>query len=152
LSKSTNEKEEHEQQLTEAIATIRGARENIVTVEQQSADVRRSINQCQGSLSSMEALQEAALGKTDKAAQQWLEKSGIDKNSRFAEKLDVTGGWELAVETVLGDTLEAICVDDINQYSSELFCKNNIPVTLIAIIPIETIPIITLAIIFIFSI
>ena len=120
LTKSTGEKEEHEQQLTEAIATIRGAREKIVTVEQQSADERRSIHQCQGSLSSMEALQEAALGKTDKAAQQWLEKSGIDNNSRFAEKLDVTNGWELAVETVLGDTLEAICVDDIDQYSTAL--------------------------------
>jgi len=131
LTKSTSEKEEHEHQLTEAIATIRGARENIVTVEQQSADVRRSINQCQGSLSSMEALQEAALGKTDKAAQQWLAKSGIDKNSRFAEKLDVTGGWELAVETVLGDTLEAICVDDINQYSSELDSLENSNLSLI---------------------
>ena len=120
LSKSTTEKEEHEQQLTQAISTIRSTREAIVTVEQQSADARRSIHQYQGSLSSMEALQEAALGKTDKAAQQWLEKSGIDKNARFAECLDVQSGWELAVETVLGDTLEAICVDDIDQYSSAL--------------------------------
>ena len=131
LSKSTSEKEEHEQQLTEAIATIRGARENIVTVEQQSADVRRSIHQCQGSLSSMEALQEAALGKTDKAAQQWLLKSGIENNSRFAEKLDVSGGWELAVETVLGDTLEAICVDNIDQYSSALDSLENSNLSLI---------------------
>jgi chromosome segregation protein len=131
LSKSTSEKEEREQQLTEAITTIRGARENIVTVEQQSADARRSINQCQGSLSSMEALQEAALGKTDKAAQQWLAKSGIDKNSRFAEKLDVSGGWELAVETVLGDTLEAICVDNIDQYSSALDSLENSNLSLI---------------------
>ena len=131
LSKSTSEKEEHEQQLSEAIATIRGARENIVTVEQQSADVRRSIHQCQGSLSSMEALQEAALGKTDKAAQQWLLKSGIENNSRFAEKLDVSGGWELAVETVLGDTLEAICVDNIDQYSSALDSLENSNLSLI---------------------
>ena len=131
LSKSTSEKEEHEQKLTEAIATIRGARENIVTVEQQSADVRRSIHQCQGSLSSMEALQEAALGKTDKAAQQWLLKSGIENNSRFAEKLDVSGGWELAVETVLGDTLEAICVDNIDQYSSALDSLENSNLSLI---------------------
>jgi len=118
LVKSTDEKEEHEQKLTSAIATIKSTRESIVSVEQQSADVRRSINQCQGSLSSMEALQEAALGKTDKAAQQWLEKGGINKNARFAEQLDVTEGWELAVETVLGDTLEAICVESIDEFSS----------------------------------
>lgn len=118
LAKSSTEKENHEQQLTDAIEAIRGARAKIVTVEQESADVRRNIHQCQGSLSSMEALQEAALGKTDKAAQQWLEKSGIDTNARFAESLNVSNGWELAVETVLGDTLEAICVDDIDKYSS----------------------------------
>ncbi|MFV2004541.1 MAG: chromosome segregation protein SMC [Gammaproteobacteria bacterium] len=118
LTRSTTEKEEYEQQLTESIATIRGTREKIVSVEQQSADVRRSIHKCQGSLSSLEALQQAALGKTDKAAQQWLEKSGINNNARFAEQLDVTSGWELAVETVLGDTLEAICIDDIDNYTA----------------------------------
>jgi chromosome segregation protein len=118
LVKSTDDKEEHELQLTTTISTIKTVREKIVSVEQQSADARRSIHQCQGSLSSMEALQEAALGKTDKAAQQWLEKGGINNNARFAEKLDVSEGWELAVETVLGDTLEAICVENIDQLSS----------------------------------
>ncbi len=120
LKKSTEEKESNEQQLSDAIAQIRQTRENISSVEQQSADVRRNVHQHQGSLSTMEALQEAALGKTDKAVQQWLEKSGINKNARFAEQLDVKEGWELAVETVLGDTLEAVCVDDIDQFSSVL--------------------------------
>ncbi len=120
LAKSTVEKESNEQLLSDAIAEIRNTREKISTVEQQSADVRRNVHQCQGSLSSMEALQEAALGKTDKAAQQWLEKSGINKNARFAEQLTVTEGWELAVETVLGDTLEAVCVENIEQFSSAL--------------------------------
>ena len=131
LGKSSEEKAEHEQTLSDAIATIRATREKIQSVEQQSADVRRSIHQSQGSLSSMEALQEAALGKTDKAAQQWLEKSGIDKNTRFAEQLEVKQGWELAVETVLGDTLEAICVDDIDQYSSALNSLENSNVLLL---------------------
>jgi chromosome segregation protein len=120
LKKSSEEKENNEQQLSDAISQIRETREKISAVEQQSAEVRRNVHQYQGSLSSMEALQEAALGKTDKAAQQWLEKSGINKNARFAEQLEVRDGWELAVETVLGDTLEAVCVDDIEQYSSAL--------------------------------
>jgi chromosome segregation protein len=120
LNKSSAEKAEHEQQLSDVIAEITNTREKIVVMEQQSADVRRSIHQCQGRLSSLEALQQAALGKTDKATQQWLEKSGINNNARFAEQLDVKDGWELAVETVLGDTLEAVCVDNIDQYSSVL--------------------------------
>jgi len=131
LSKSSAEKEENESQLSDAIANIKTTREQIVAVEQQSADVRRSIHQCQGSLSSMEALQQAALGKTDKAMQQWLEKSGIDKNARFAEQIDVSDGWELAVETVLGDTLEAVCVDNIDQYSSALDTLESSNVSLI---------------------
>lgn len=131
LAKSAAEKEEQEQQLSDAISQIRISREKIVSIEQQSADVRRSVHQCQGSLSSMEALQEAALGKTDKAAQQWLEKSGINNNARFAEQLDVNSGWELAVETVLGDTLEAVCVDDIAQYSAALNTLENSNVSLI---------------------
>ncbi|MBE9567570.1 MAG: AAA family ATPase, partial [Proteobacteria bacterium] len=89
LSKAGEDKVEHEQQLSDAIASIRSTRENIVAMEQQSADARRGINQAQGSLSSLEALQQAALGKTDKAIQQWLEKSGISKNARFAEQLKV---------------------------------------------------------------
>jgi len=131
LTKSSEEKESNEQQLSDAIAQIRETRENISTVEQQSAEIRRNIHQYQGSLSSMEALQEAALGKTDKAAQQWLEKSGINKNARFAEQLDVKEGWELAVETVLGDTLEAVCVDDIDQFSSALSSLEKSNVSLI---------------------
>jgi len=131
LTKSGNEKEENEQQLSEAITTIRQTREQIVAAEQRSADVRRSIHQKQGSLSSMEALQEAALGKTDKAAQQWLEKSGINNNARLAEQLDVSDGWELAVETVLGDTLEAICVDNIEQFSSAYSSLENSKLSLI---------------------
>jgi len=131
LNRSALEKEEHEHKLSDAIAEIRNTRDQIVTVEQQSADVRRNIHQAQGSLSSMEALQEAALGKTDKAAQQWLEKSGINKNARFAEQLDVKNGWELAVETVLGDTLEAVCVDDIDKYSAALATLENSNVSLV---------------------
>ena len=131
LTKSGDEKEENEQQLSEAIALIRQTREQIVDVEQQSADIRRSIHQKQGSLSSMEALQEAALGKTDRAAQQWLEKSGINNNARLAEQLEVSDGWELAVETVLGDTLEAICVDNIDKFSSAFDSLENSNLSLI---------------------
>ena len=131
LTKSSEDKESYEQQLSDAITEIKQTREKISTVEQQSADVRRNVHQYQGSLSSMEALQEAALGKTDKAAQQWLEKSGINKNARFAEQLDVKDGWELAVETVLGDTLEAVCVDNIDEFSSALNSLENSNVSLI---------------------
>ena len=119
-SKASEEKAEHEQQLAEALTEIRQTREQIVASEQASAEARRSIHKVQGSLSSLEALQQAALGKTDKSLQQWLEKSGLSNNERVAQKLDVEKGWELAVETVLGDTLEAVCVDSLSTLSASL--------------------------------
>ena len=131
LNNSTEDKRVNEQQLTNAIAQISEIREKITTVEHSSAEARRSIHQYQGSLSSMEALQEAALGKTDKTAQQWLEKSGVRQNARFAEQLKVKQGWELAVETVLGDTLEAVCVDSIDQFSTALTNLQEVNVSLV---------------------
>ncbi len=119
-SKSSEEKIEFEQQLSEALEEIRRTREQIVASEQASAEARRSIHKTQGSLSSLEALQQAALGKTDKSLQQWLAKSGLSENNRLAQQLDVDKGWELAVETVLGDTLEAVCVDSMSSLGEAL--------------------------------
>ena len=111
---------EHEQALEQVIAQIREAREHIANTEQQSAEQRRRIHEFQGRLSSLEALQQAALGKEDRPVNQWLERHGLGDKQRFAEQLDVEAGWERAVETVLGDTLEAVCVDDIGPLGRSL--------------------------------
>jgi chromosome segregation protein len=60
------------------------------------------------------------LGKEDRPVNQWLERQGLSDNKRFAQQLEVEPGWERAVETVLGDTLEAVCVDDIDHLSGTL--------------------------------
>lgn len=114
------EKSEQENQLGQVLSLIRDTREQIVQSEQQSADHRRHIHQHQGRLSSLEALQKAALGKEDRPVNQWLEKQGLVGKQRFAQMLDVESGWEKAVETVLGDTLEAVCVDQIDSLSGTL--------------------------------
>ncbi|MCK4703974.1 MAG: chromosome segregation protein SMC, partial [Gammaproteobacteria bacterium] len=110
LDEVEQQKTAQEEQLSSALSSIRETRENIVETEQKSAEHRRGIHDAQGRLSSLETLQQSALGKTDKAVNQWLERRGLASQARFAEKLKVDGGWETAVETVLGDTLEAICV------------------------------------------
>jgi chromosome segregation protein len=107
-------KVEHEEQLSSVLSSIRDTRDRIVATEQKSAEQRRSIHDCQGRLSSLETLQQSALGKTDQAVNQWLDRQGLGGRERFAEQLEVSSGWETAVETVLGDTLEAVCVDQID--------------------------------------
>ena len=102
------------------LSGIRDARDNIVEAEKKSSGQRRAIHDVQGRLSSLEALQQAALGKTDKSVQQWLERRGLADKQRFAEQLKVASGWETAVETVLGDSLEAVCVDSLDSVKSSL--------------------------------
>ena len=114
------QKKAQEEQLSSALSSIRETREQIVVTEQKSAEHRRGIHDAQGRLSSLEALQQSALGKTDNAVNQWLDRQGLASQARFAEKLEVDSGWETAVETVLGDTLEAVCVDQIESLCSTL--------------------------------
>ncbi len=113
LDAASQDKQQKEQTLSDILAGIRSARENIVATEQQHADKRKQLHELQGRLASLEALQQAALGKTDASVKQWIERKGLADKKRFAEQLTVDNGWELAVETVLGDTLEAVCVDQI---------------------------------------
>jgi chromosome segregation protein SMC, common bacterial type len=64
-------------------------------------------------LVSLEAIQQAALGKSDGAVGVWLAQQGIEHAPRLAKHLDVEAGWERAVETVLGLHLEAVCLDNL---------------------------------------
>jgi chromosome segregation protein len=65
-------------------------------------------------------VQKAALGQGDEGVQNWLVAAGLDKNPRVAQSLDVESGWELAVETVLGEYLQAVCVSDVATATASL--------------------------------
>jgi chromosome segregation protein len=71
-------------------------------------------------LLSLEALQQAALGASDARASGWLEARGIGGRGRATELLDVEAGWERAVETALGDYLEAVAVDSLEMLEQAL--------------------------------
>lgn len=66
-----------------------------------------------GQITSLELLQQHAMGKDNQTLQQWLQHIGLVDQQRLAECLEVETGWEVAVETVLGDFLEALCLEDI---------------------------------------
>ena len=75
------------------------------------ADVRRQGQERRGRLSSLEALQNAALGQEQGAATAWLRERGLDSASRVGESLVVDAGWENAVEGALGQLIEGVLVD-----------------------------------------
>lgn len=100
------------------------------TIEQRRAElskcsddldvVRSELQTAKGKQASLEALQQAALGQDNEALNQWLGKRGLDNQLRLAEGLKITEGWELAVEMVLGDSLQSICVEGLEELESLL--------------------------------
>ncbi|HEX4378142.1 MAG TPA: chromosome segregation protein SMC, partial [Steroidobacteraceae bacterium] len=93
---------------------------------QQQTDIqlersRREREQGRSELMSLEALQKAALREKNPRVGTWLSARGGDQSvPRLAETLEVQLGWERAVETVLGDYLEAVGVETLDQLESQL--------------------------------
>lgn len=94
----------------EQIATQRERNQLLAAeLEQQRAEQHAQ----RGRLASLEALQQAALGKRQGASTAWLARQGLDEAERLAQRITVEPGWERAVETVLGASLEAVCVKGV---------------------------------------
>jgi chromosome segregation protein len=98
---------------------IEQERDAVRQTSQQLDTVRTELQTMLGRQASLEALQQAALeGEGDQ--QNWLASQQLDKQPRLAEQLQVDEGWEVAVETVLGNYLQAVCVDDLPALTAQL--------------------------------
>jgi chromosome segregation protein len=74
---------------------------------------QKLVNQLSGRLASLEALQEAALGKQATDVQAWCHVHNLQQFPQLAQQLTVAAGWERAVEIVLNRALQAWCVTDL---------------------------------------
>ncbi|MGN6236940.1 chromosome segregation protein SMC [Dyella sp.] len=94
----------------------KSAHEKVLDEERQVQatlnEARQQLQSARGRLSSLEALQHAALGQEESAASGWLAGFGLDKARRLGESLQVDAGWESAAETVLAGLLDGVLVDD----------------------------------------
>lgn len=70
----------------------------------------------EGRKASLEALQEAAYASNDEAVQQWLQEQGLSDYPRLGKDLQVTQGWEVAVETILKGLFDAVCIDELDTF------------------------------------
>ena len=77
-------------------------------VQTELSESRQQLQSGRGRLSSLEALQHAALGQEKSRAAEWLASIDLDKVARLGEILQVDEGWERAVETVLSGWLDAV--------------------------------------------
>src|SRR5258706_437968 len=111
------------EQQTQQLAALQGAVQDLRVRRQQAEgsveSLRTRRERSQAELMALEAVQKAALGEKDARASAWLE-TLPGPRARVAERLSVDAGWERAVETVLGDYLEAVCVEDFESLQERL--------------------------------
>ena len=90
---------------------INEIRSGIDLREQETVALQSTHHDLRGQLASLETLQQAALGQRSSAVSGWLDAQGLADAPRLAQEIEVESGWEHAVETALGQYLEAVCVD-----------------------------------------
>lgn len=102
--------EELNQVLAQRKQAVDGFSEQQRTLQTELAEVRKAAQAARGRLSSLETLQQAALGQEQGAAVAWLKAHGLDSARRVGEALSVEAGWENAVEGALGRLIEGVLV------------------------------------------
>jgi chromosome segregation protein len=81
---------------------------------------RSQLQKMRGRHASLEALQQAAMGEKNKAVTQWLAQHELTNKARLADSISVADGWDKALETVLGNALQAVCIDHVDAVSGFL--------------------------------
>ncbi|MCP5092684.1 MAG: AAA family ATPase, partial [Gammaproteobacteria bacterium] len=96
-------RDEFERHLTDMAEKIRKLREQDQKLTRLVDERRAILQDTEGKYASLDAVQNAALNAGDEGIKHWLASAGLQDNRRVAQTLDVTSGWEKAVEAVLGD-------------------------------------------------
>jgi chromosome segregation protein len=106
--------------LEELQGRVQAQRAAQLRCEEQLEAARGARAGARAELSSVEALQAAALSDRGGGAETWLAAAGLGGRPRLSAALEVESGWERAVEAALGDYLEAVCVPELGAPAREL--------------------------------
>lgn len=120
LSGITQQLQSAEQVLSNYQTQVMQLREDTQQLSARLHDSNTQVHRLTGLLSSLEALQNAALGKSNSDLAAWLHVQNLTDAPRLANTLQVDNGWERAVEFVLGERLQALCVDALDGLQSAL--------------------------------
>jgi chromosome segregation protein len=113
------------------LAELGASREDLIMREQVLEEARTDVQRLRHELASLEAVQRAAVGRTEGAADDWLRAQSLTDSPRIGEALSAVPGWEHAVETVLGDRLQAVHVDSVDAYAHQMTSLERGVVTLV---------------------
>lgn len=101
-------------------ARIATERDNHSRLASELNTERGRLQGMKGRHSSLEALQQQALGKGAGAVTSWLQQHGLGDAQRLAQGLTVEPEWQRAVEHVLGLHLESVCVEGMDSVAAML--------------------------------
>ncbi|MCZ6659244.1 MAG: chromosome segregation protein SMC [Gammaproteobacteria bacterium] len=102
------------------LTNLASAREDVLMRENVLEEARNEVHALRHDLANLQAVQRAALGRSDEAVEQWLTDNDLQGSERLGETLSVVPGWERAVESVLGEFLQSLRVDDVASYAEAL--------------------------------
>lgn len=124
LTEALTELQNNEKRFKEELDTLKQSLDECVKAwafhreaneeKRRNADAeKKQLQQLQGELTSLEALQNTALGKKDETVKTWLNQQSFSNEPRLAQQIEVADGWEKAVERILGHLLQGICVQNL---------------------------------------
>ena len=114
------EYQRNESEIDTCMKSLAAMREEVLRREQAREEGRNAVQALRHELASLQALQQAALGRGESGALEWIESQGLAGAERLGEDLAVVPGWERAVETVLGPYLQALRTGDSAGYGEAL--------------------------------
>ena len=105
------------QQEKQSLEGFKTKQENLNSaLNQLREDKQRSLAR----LEALKALQESAYGADDTSIKNWLSSQQLENAQRLAQRLEMDNDWATALEIVISDHLQAICVDDISRLTDKL--------------------------------
>jgi chromosome segregation protein len=116
-TRSRDEKSESQQVLRDS---QQGLRSQLHSLRSEQKETQKELSRKERELATQQARQEAALTKDDACANAFIDQHNLAKQPRLAETLQVEPKWQRAVEAVLQPQLDAICVDQLLDYSQAI--------------------------------
>ncbi len=111
---------------TEQQNEISRLREQRQTMASELDALKTELRKGQGQLQSLQTLQQAALGQDNNKTVDWLKAQGFADKARLAQILRIASGYETALEAVLGEQLQAVCLEDVAALSAAVE-QNTLP-------------------------
>ncbi len=109
-----------EREHDELAGALAAMREHQHRLQVRLHDERVGLQHLRGRLASLEALQQAGLGRDREAFAEWRERHGLHDAAQMAAAIEVADGWETAVELVLDALLEGIEVGSLEDYAGRV--------------------------------